>query len=440
MTTDNIKARLSASLDISTLLPMQTEMGKIRLPAKVLLCAPTGSGKTVAFIIALLRSLKAPGNGIQAAIIAPTRELALQIFEVVRPLAAPEYKSVALYGGHSFESESRSLEGAPDIVVGTPGRMLDHIRRGRLSLYDVRAFVIDEYDKALELGFHEEMKALAGRMRKADTMILTSATKGEIPDFIGSVERTLDYSSCGLAAKPEIDIFEVTSPTADKLETLAALLKQLPPGRQIVFLNHRDAAERVYTYLNKLGFPVVLYHGGLEQQLRQRAIILFNNGSRPILISTDLASRGLDICDVRAVIHYHLPGSEETWTHRNGRTARMEAEGSAYVIVSEHDKRLPFMDDLPLFTPSGEGSIPQAATATLYINAGKKEKISKGDIAGYIINKGGLTASEVGRIDVLDHCSYVAVPADKSRQTVVALAPHKLKNTRVRVTQLKAED
>jgi len=416
---------------------MQVEMTNLRLPARVMLCAPTGSGKTVAFVIAVLRSLVAPGNGVQASIIAPTRELALQIFEVIRPLAAPEYKTAALYGGHSFETESRSLEGSPDIVVGTPGRLLDHIRRGRLSLFKVRTSVIDEYDKSLELGFHEEMKALIGRMCNVRTILLTSATAGDVPDFIGSIDRILDYSDSDLAEAPEITLHEVVSPKADKLETLANLLRQLSDARDLIFVNHRDAAERVYEYLKRLGFPVGLYHGGLEQQVRQRALILFNNGSTPLLVSTDLAARGLDIADVQSVIHYHLPGTVEAWTHRNGRTARMGAQGKAFVIISDHDRRPDFIPVLPLFDITEEGSVPVPAIATLYVNAGKKEKISRGDVAGYMINKGGLRADEVGRIDVLDHCSYVAVPAVKARQTAVSVAPYKLKNVRVRVTQLK---
>lgn len=418
---------------------MQEEMARLRLPARVLLCAPTGSGKTVAFTIALLRSLGPEGQGVQSLVIAPTRELALQIFDVVRPLAAPGYKTAALYGGHSFETESRSLEGDPDIVVGTPGRILDHIRRGRLSLFGTGTLIIDEYDKALELGFREEMEAIVGRMKKVTTMVLTSATKGEIPDFVGDMDKTLDYSSNSLAAVPDIELYEVPSAAADKLDALTELLHSMPMQRCIVFVNHRDAAERVFDNLKRQGFPAGLYHGGLEQQLRQRALILFDNGTTPILVSTDLAARGLDIDGVGAVIHYHLPSTAEAWTHRNGRTARMGASGKAFVILSDHDRLPDFLPALnPYYPDEQESAERPSEIATLYINAGRKEKISKGDVAGYIINKGGLKASEVGRIDIMDHCAYVAVPAAKARATAVALAPHKLKNVRVRVSQIKS--
>ncbi len=420
---------------------MQEAMASMPLPTRSLLCAPTGSGKTLAFTIALLRSLTKDKDGVKALVIAPTRELVLQIFDIVRMLAAPEYKTTAVYGGHSFSAEAKSLEGGTDIVVGTPGRILDHIKRGRLNLYTSTTLVIDEYDKALELGFVDEMKQIVGHLKKMVNVILTSATKGEIPDFVGGVERELDYSHAETSAlKPNVEVYKIESPKRDKLETLDELLRSIDSAKTIVFVNHREAAERVYDYLNKRRFPAVLYHGGLEQQFRERAIILFDNGSLPILISTDLAARGLDIENVGAVVHYHLPINEEAWTHRNGRTARMGKEGRAYVIISECDKLTPMLENLPKMPPPIEISIEplHSRMATLYFNAGKKDKISRGDIAGFLIQKGGLEASEVGKIDVKDHCAYAAVPAEKARQTAAAVAPYKIKNTRVRVTQLKS--
>lgn len=440
MTVKEIKSRISSRLGIESLLPMQEEMATVKLPSRVLLCAPTGSGKTLAFTIALLRSLEGHADGeVAALVIAPSRELVIQIKDIIGMLAAPEYKTTAVYGGHSFATEAKSLENVPDIVVGTPGRILDHINRGRLNLHDTATLVIDEYDKALELGFSDEMARICGRMKKVRNLFLTSATKGDIPDFVGTVERSLDYSaSHAEAPKPRIEVYGVSSPTPDKLDTLGALLLSLGGVKTMVFVNHRDAAERVYDYLRERKFPAVLYHGGLEQQQRERAVILFENGTLPIMVSTDLAARGLDIDNVGAVIHYHLPVNEEAWTHRNGRTGRMGKDGRAYAIISEHDKPASYLSGLePLDLPSASGTPEQPAVATLYLNAGKKEKISRGDIVGFLIQKGGLDASEIGRIDVRDHCAYVAVPAAKSRQTAAAVAPYKIKNTRVRVTQLK---
>ena len=346
---------------------------------------------------------------------------------------------MALYGGHNVETETNSLRAGADIVVATPGRLLDHIHRGHLSLKYCSTLVLDEYDKALDLGFHDQLRDIVRNTGSLRTLILTSATSTtEIPQFIDTKGiETFDFSNGIGAAVPDIEVLRVESPARDKLDTLEALLRDLQGKRAIVFVNHREAADRVYQALKRSGFGVALYHGGLEQADREKALILFENGSANILVSTDLAARGLDIADVEAVIHYHLPTSPEAYTHRNGRTGRAGARGKAYVIVSEADNQPDYITDLEVFEPAGKENPTKPAMATLFINAGKKEKISKGDIAGFLIQKGGLTKDEVGRIIVKDHCAYVAVPAGKAREVAVAVAPHKLKNTRVRVTQLK---
>lgn len=435
-----LKEKIAAKLGITELNEMQLRTSEIKSGSRSLLLAPTGSGKTLAFTIPFLKSLPKPCGEACGVVMAPTRELVLQIYEVVRSLATPEYKTVALYGGHDMRTEVASLGGSPDIIVATPGRLLDHLHRGHLSLFGVKALVLDEYDKSLELGFHDEMRAITGRMRSLSTLILTSATAAaELPDFIDvSGLKRYDFLAQG-AGKPEIEVFRVASADKDKLESLDELLRRLQGEKSIVFLNHRDAAERVYQYLKGRRFPVGLYHGGLEQQDRERALVLFENGTTPVLVSTDLASRGLDISGVDNVIHYHLSPTAESNTHRNGRTARMGASGRAYYIISSADKPADFIPEGRPYEPQGSApeEVHRSETATLFLNAGKKEKISRGDIAGFLMQKGGLGRDEVGKIDVRDHFSYVAVPAAKSRSTVEALAPHKIKNTRVRVTQLK---
>lgn len=437
MNLKTIIERARRTLGIATLLPMQDEMAKIGLPARVLLQAPTGSGKTLAFTIALLRSLNTGREGVKALVIAPTRELVLQIYDTIRPLAAPEYKTTAVYGGHSFETEAKSLAGKPDIVVGTPGRLLDHINRRRLDLSQTATLVIDEYDKALELGFAADMRRVVASMRHVTGLVLTSATSGDIPDFVGTVEHTLDYRGDESDEDKHITAYRIESPAADKLDTLIELIKGLQGRKTIVFVNHRDAAERVYNHLQREGVASCLYHGGLDQDIRERALILFENGTCPVMVATDLAARGLDMESVEAVVHYHLPSSPEAWTHRNGRTGRLGGiNGSVYVIISTKESS-PSYIDLEAFDPASLSPMQSPRMATLYFNAGKKEKISRGDIAGFLISKGGLAPGEVGRIDVKDHSAYVAVPAEKARTTVENVAPHKIKNTRVRVTQLK---
>lgn len=432
-----MKKRISDRLGIENLNEMQEATLNLKVPARILLLAPTGSGKTLAFALPFLRSLPRPGHGLRGLVIAPTRELVLQTAEVLRVLAAPERKTVALYGGHRVNEETASLAGNPDIAVATPGRLLDHIRRNHINVHDVCSLVLDEYDKSLELGFHEEMRAIVGRLKHLDTTILTSATSGaELPDFISPEGfDVLDFTSVG---QPKVEILKVKSEATDKIDTLDALMRSLQPHKTIVFVNHRDAAERVFGHLSKAGFPVALYHGGMEQPMREQSLALFENGSATILVSTDLAARGLDIESVDAVVHYHLPPTPENWTHRNGRTARMGAEGRVFVIVSDADKIPEYITFEGEFDPKSGVGLPviRAAMRTLYFNAGKKDKISKGDIAGFLIAKASLEPSEIGRIVLKDHGAYVAVPSAKVRDIIKALQPHKIKNKRVRVTQV----
>lgn len=441
MKLQELTSRISQRLGIDDLNEMQRATSAIAPGSRSLLLAPTGSGKTLAFAIPFILSLrKSEGNEPVGIIIAPTRELVLQIFEVVRTLATPDFKTTALYGGHDMRAEQASLGGKPEIIVATPGRLLDHLHRDILSLFSVKSLVLDEYDKSLELGFHDDMRAIVGRMRNLRTLILTSATAAaDLPDFISTEGiKRYDFTSAGAQA-PEIEIFRLNSADTDKLETLDRLLRGNQGQKTIVFLNHREAAERVYNYLRSQRFPVGLYHGGLEQQDRERALILFDNGTTPVLVSTDLASRGLDISGVDNVVHYHLAPTPESNTHRNGRTARMGRSGRAFYIVSSADKVPSFIPEGVNYRMDGEDpeTVHRSDTATLFFNAGKKEKLSRGDIAGFLIQKGLLTRDEVGKIDVKYHCAYAAVPAAKARETVENLAPHKIKNTRVRVTQLK---
>lgn len=432
-----ILERLEATRGITLLNEMQQLMAETRA-SRIILLSPTGSGKTAAFTIRLLRNLSQSQGKVQAVVIAPSRELVLQIAEVIRPVAAG-FKTVAFYGGHAMADEVNSLSVVPDIIVATPGRLLDHITRGNLDLSDVKSLVLDEYDKSLELGFHDEMKRIAKKLRRPELVILTSATRlEELPSFLPMEgAEIVDFSKTSTGSR--LQLVRVNSPERDKLSTLVDLLRSLSNGRAIIFVNHRESAERVYNALRREHFPVGLYHGGLEQRERQLAIDLFNNGTTPILISTDLGSRGLDIADVNYVIHYHLPLTPESWTHRNGRTARMGGSGTVFSIIADEEnipESVSWTRELSPRQQAQDGGI-RSQVATLYFNAGKKEKISRGDIAGFLIQKGGLAPDEVGKISVSDHSAIVAIPRDKLNQTLEAIAPHRIKSTRVKVTALK---
>lgn len=433
---ENIKQRHG----IEQLNEMQMQVANTSA-SQILLLSPTGSGKTIAFAIPLLRSLSAPRGKVQAVIIAPARELVMQIADVVRPIATG-YKTVACYGGHSMLDESRSLTSSvPDIIVATPGRLLDHLNRGNVDLIGVSALVLDEYDKALDLGFHEEMRKVVRPMRSLLLTILTSATQlAEMPTFVKFQSPvTLDFTDKTEAPRHRMQVVNVASPMRDKLQSALDLLRSLPNGKVILFVNHRESATRVYDFLRQNRLPVGLYHGGLEQIDREKAIDLLNNGTTPILVSTDLASRGLDIDHVQAVVHYHMPPQPESWTHRNGRTARMGAEGTIYVITAEGENIPEYIDFDRDYVPTGEKNDNpiKSDVATLHFNAGKKEKISRGDVVGFMINKGGLESAQVGKIVVKDHCVLVAVPRNRADEVLQALTPHKIKNKRVRITKVK---
>lgn len=440
----SISATVKSKLGIRQLNPMQLLCAESSLSPFTMLLAPTGSGKTLAFTIAALRAMKRPGGGVQCVVITPSRELAMQVGEVMRRVAEG-YKTVTFYGGHSMREEVQSLAVLPDIIVATPGRLLDHLKRDTLTLDAVRVLVLDEWDKTLQLGFADEMRRICRRIQpRPASVLLTSATAvTDIPEWlpVKGAPEVLDFredASIVPERAPKVDVVEVPSASVDKLASVADLLMTMPDSRVIVFVNHRESVERVATGLRKAGIPVGIYHGALDQLDRQNALELLANGTTPVLVATDLGARGLDIEGLDAVVHYHLPLTEDAWTHRNGRTGRMGAAGTVYVITSEKDSLGDFIRFDRSFTPNPPADAAwHATTSTLHINAGKKDKISRGDIVGFLIAKGGLTADEIGRISLSDHQALVAVPAAKAREVVVALKPHKLKNKRVLVTQLK---
>lgn len=404
----------------------------------LIVLSPTGTGKTAAFAGAVIKRLAEPCGTIQALVLAPSRELVLQISEVVRRMARG-FKVAALYGKHSVADELATLSVIPDIVVATPGRLLDHVQRRNIDIGDVRSLVIDEYDKCLEMGFEGEMKRICGRLNGLTFLMLTSATRIEaMPSFLDmSQPEVVDCTSSGTDPRSRLAIAHIESPARDKLQTLVDLLRSLPAGKVIVFVNHRDAVGRVYDHLRREGLPVGQYHGALEQLDRERAVIQLNNGTTPIIVSTDLGARGLDIDSVANVVHYHLPVSQEAWTHRNGRTARVDADGNVYVITAEGENIPDYVVWDRDYNPTGTSTDPiRRTTATLYINAGRKEKISRADIVGFLINNVGLAADQIGKIDLRDHSSYVAVPREYIG-AVQALQQPKIKGKRVRITKFE---
>lgn len=404
----------------------------------LVLYSPTGTGKTLAFAICLLQALKPPMQQLQAVVMAPSRELVMQTAEILRLLAL-DYKVTACYGGHAVADEKASLAVTPDIIVATPGRLLDHHKRGNIDLSGTRLLVLDEMDKALELGFEDEMRRLLKQMPRINRRILASATVLDVvpeyvrlhnPFVLNVLEKTVQPAE-------RIKVWQVEADGKDKLDTLKRLLLSLDDGKAIVFANYRESAERIHQALSKWGFSVGIYHGALEQQQRETAVAMLNNGSINVLVSTDLASRGLDIDTVEHIVHYHVPVNEQAYIHRNGRTARVDATGNAYVIVAP-DEILPewiVMDDPFALHPAGKPV--KALKATLYFQAGKKEKLSRGDIMGFIANNGDIAPADIGRIDVRDHYSLAAVPRQQARNVLGLLQTAKIKGKKVRISLLK---
>lgn len=425
------------NLKISSLNKMQlATIETAKTATDILLLSPTGSGKTVGFLLPVLSSLTSENKGVQALILVPSRELALQIEQVFKQMNTG-FKVNCCYGGHSTRTEKNNLSHPPAILVGTPGRIAYHIGHNNVDTGSIHTLVLDEFDKALELGFKEEMSLIIGQLRNLKKRILTSATTmKEIPSFTGvqnPVELNFLHDSSPTTAALKLKYLKAED--TDKLTILFALICKLQNKSTLVFCNHRDAVERISILLEEKGLPHGVFHGGLEQEDRERALIKFRNGSHRLLITTDLASRGLDIPEIEAVIHYQLPTTLDIFTHRNGRTARMNAEGTSYLLLSANDHLPSFISEtIELDTLPEKNTLPgKVPWQTLYIAAGKKEKINKMDIVGMLLQKGKLAKEELGLIEVLDHSSYAAIKSNKIIHVVDLIRNEKIKNKKVKL-------
>lgn len=434
---------VESRLGITELNPMQKRMmGAASEKRDMILLSPTGSGKTLAFTLPMLKMLNPPSGKLQGVVITPSRELTVQVAGIIRSVAAG-YKVTALYGGHKVEDEVNSLSVVPDLIVATPGRLLDHLKRGNIDPQTCRILVLDEFDKSLELGFEEDMRKIIGRLKNVSRIILTSATRAEIlPDFLKLNDPLeLDYLEGNSGLRRRMTVFRVDSDGKDKLQTLLVLLDNLMQGgvceKTIIFANYRESAERIYEFLKKRKAAAVLYHGALDQRERETALTMFNNGSAPLLVATDLAARGLDIDKVRNIIHYHQPLTPETYAHRNGRTARVEESGEVFVLVGpgEDMKEYVVTDRTMHLDTSARGTLT-SGLASVCIGAGKKEKLSKGDIVGFLTKECGVECSMIGNIALFDHYAIVAVSDDAIRGNDLIFGNMKIKGEKRRITNL----
>jgi ATP-independent RNA helicase DbpA len=403
----------------------------------VVLLADTGSGKTLAFLLPVTQLLN-KRHVTQALIIVPSRELALQIEQVFKKMGTG-FKITCCYGGHKRETEENNLLQAPALIVGTPGRLADHIRRGNITTSHIETLVLDEFDKSLEQGFEEEMSFIISSLPALKKRILTSATEAvEVPDFVGLQEPVKINFLTGEKSEA-LAIQMVRSDDKDKSETLFRLICYLGNRSTIVFCNQREFVEQVNNFLKEKGIVSVFYHGAMEQRDRDVALCKFRNGSSNVLVTTDLAARGLDIPNIRYIVHYQLPTSQESFTHRNGRTARMEASGTAILMLAPHEYLPEYITPEPAtinLPPNAE--LPQKpGWTTFFIGAGKKDKVNKVDIVGFFTNKGQLKKEDIGLIEVKDFFSFVAIRKSKASHTLHSIKDEKIKNKKVKIDVAK---
>lgn len=435
------QCRALEKLTITSLTPMQeAALQAAREKNDVILLSPTGTGKTLAYLLPLIERLRQGAACVQAMVIVPSRELALQIETVLKNMSLP-WKAMSVYGGRAAMDEHRTMRGVqPAVIIGTPGRLNDHLEKGNIDASTITTLVIDEFDKCLELGFQGEMQQVVDKLPAVKHRYLTSATDmDELPAFTAMHRAVkLDYLSTA-TVEDKVHTYVVHSESKDKLHTLYKLLCTLDGGQAIVFCNHRESVDRVGGYLREQKLYFEAYHGGMEQEVRERALYKFRCGSSNVLISTDLAARGLDIPEVRHIIHYHLPSSQEGYIHRTGRTARWDAEGCSYLILHSEERMPEYLPegtaDYPL--PERVGRPSQPLWSTLYIGKGKKNKINKVDIAGFLYKKGGLTREDVGPIDVHDYYAYVSVSRSKVRQVLSLISGEKIKGMKTRIELAK---
>jgi len=423
-----------AKLNIHALNSMQEEaISAIASNTNTILLSPTGTGKTLAFLLPVIETLDPNSSEVQALILVPSRELAIQIEQVVRNMGSG-FKVNAVYGGRPMSKDKIELKHIPAILIGTPGRIADHFANERFAKTHIKTLILDEFDKSLEVGFEYEMRGIINQLTTLNKRILTSATQGvEIPEFIKLDQaKTINYLKKKVASKLEVKT--VVAAAKNKSETLVDLILHIGNQPGIVFCNLKDSINKVSAFLAKHKISHSCFSGGMEQRDRERSLIKFRNGTSQILIATDLAARGIDIPELKFIIHYELPKASEEFTHRNGRTARVDAKGTAYVLKWEKENLPVFIKKSKIEDISKRAPRKSQYWETLFISGGRKDKISKGDIAGLFFKQGNITKDQLGNIELKQDCAFVAVPLTIANDLIEKLNNTRLKKKKVRVT------
>lgn len=435
---DKFTGSILDKFEITALNPMQEEASKIiQTKADVMLLSPTGTGKTLAFLLPLIKTLDEKCEEIQILILVPSRELAQQIEQVARQMGSG-FKVNAVYGGRSGAQDKIDLKHRPAILIGTPGRVADRIRRDNIPLVYIKTLVLDEFDKSLEIGFEKEMTEIIDALTNVRQRILTSATSDvTIPKFVG-LQRPV-YINHIEKGSSELTIKTILSPQKDKLNTLAKALAYIGYKPGIIFCNFKDALERVSDFLTDNHIHHECFHGDMEQIDRERALVKFRNGTSQFLLATDLAARGLDIPELEFILHYHLPPREKEFTHRNGRTARMNRNGVAYILHWSGEELPDYIQEIDPEKLSIEDQqkrllAPPIKWKTLYITGGRRDKISKGDVAGFMIKEGQIRKDQLGVIEINQNFTFVGVHAEIAEKLIAKTHNTKLKTKKVRIS------
>ncbi|HKL39947.1 MAG TPA: DEAD/DEAH box helicase [Cryomorphaceae bacterium] len=423
---------------ITALNPMQEEArNAIRSRSDLVLLSPTGTGKTLAFLLPLVETLDKDSEEIQLLILVPSRELAQQIEQVARKMGSG-LKVNAVYGGRAGAQDKMDLKHRPAILIGTPGRVADRFRRDDISLDFIHTVVLDEYDKSLEVGFENEMSEIMEALPNVRQRILTSATSDvEIPAFV-RLEKPVVINHVP-EEKSQLKIKTLLSSDKDKLNALLQALALIGDQPGIVFCNFKDALERVSEFLAEHRIHHQPFHGDMEQVDRDRSLIKFRNGTTQLLLATDLAARGLDIPEIKFILHYHLPPRLKEFTHRNGRTARMNRDGIAYILQWQGEELPEFIQELNpeelILDEQPTSNLPEAPRwETLYITGGRRDKISKGDVAGLFLKQGQIQKEQLGVIELQQNCAYAGVHAAVAEELIERTNNTRLKKKKVRIS------
>jgi ATP-independent RNA helicase DbpA len=441
-----------ASLGYEAMTPIQAQsLPPILAGQDVIAQGKTGSGKTAAFGLGLLAKLDVKDFSVQALVLCPTRELADQVSNAIRELArtTQNVKVLTLCGGQPFGPQAGSLEHGAHIVVGTPGRIEDHLRKGTLSLTQLTTLVLDEADRMLEMGFQDSLDAIVEQTPIQRQTLLFSAT---FQDEIQSIAKRILIEPVMAQVEARHDnatieqhFYKVTD-DAERMTALRLLLLKYRPESAVVFCNTKRETQAVADELQSARFSVLALHGDMEQRDRDKTLVRFANKSAAILVATDVAARGLDIDSLDAVINFHIARDSEVHVHRIGRTGRAGSTGMAFTFYTEKDGyKIALLEEYLGLVIEPENLPPlhvlekppvKATMATLRVDGGKKQKVRPGDILGALTGEHGIPGKQVGKINIFDNCSYVAVSRDTAKAALKKLTEGKLKGRSFRVRRL----